>query len=239
MRLLGFVGVCAAGGAFVVGPFVSHAVARWIGWRVALPVLLGYVPRRAALGRQPVSYRRWGVVEAMCALTFGIAAWRFGWSLSLVPVLVLSTGMVAASTVDVRCWRIPTRFVVATGVVALLGVTIAAVVGGQPGSVGGALLGGATYFGLLGALHLASPRQLGRGDVRLGLLIGLVVGWVGWSADEPVAGPLQWVFQAAFAAGVIGLVVGLFLRVLRRSNAPYPFAPWMSLGAFLAIMIGV
>ena len=239
MGLLGFAVVCGVVGAFVVGPLVRHAVTRWIGWRVVLPVLLGYVPERVALGRQRVAYPRAGVVEGLCGLTFGIAAWRLGWSLPLLPVLVLSTGMVATSTVDIRCWRVPTRFVVVTGVVALGSVGVVAVAGGQPASVWGAVLGGATYFGLLGALHMASPRQLGRGDVRLGLLIGLVVGWVGWSDAQPIAGPLQWVFQAAFAAGVIGLMVGLVLRMLRRSYQSYPFAPWLSLGAFLAIMIGV
>ena len=42
----------AAVGGLVVGPFVVHAVVRWTGWRVAVPLLLGARARRGR-GREP------------------------------------------------------------------------------------------------------------------------------------------------------------------------------------------
>jgi len=38
-------------GAVVVGPLLNHAVTWWIGWRSAVPPLLGRVPGRGELGR--------------------------------------------------------------------------------------------------------------------------------------------------------------------------------------------
>ena len=46
------VAVSAVVGGLVVGPFVVHAVVRWTGWRVAVPLLLGRVPA-ARRGREP------------------------------------------------------------------------------------------------------------------------------------------------------------------------------------------
>jgi leader peptidase (prepilin peptidase)/N-methyltransferase len=37
-------------GALVVGPALNHAIARWVGWRVVVPVLLGRVPDADELG---------------------------------------------------------------------------------------------------------------------------------------------------------------------------------------------
>jgi leader peptidase (prepilin peptidase) / N-methyltransferase len=239
MRQLGLVLITAAGGLLAVGPLIHRAVQRWLAWRVALPILLGYVPERAALGRPPVSLRAGGGVELITGLSFAMAGWRIGWSLSLLPVLVLAAGMVAASTVDVSCGRIPSRFVYLTAAGAVPAMAVAASLAGRPASMQGALLGGGMYLGLLGMLHVLSPRQLGRGDVRLGAVIGLVVGWLGWSAEQPIAGPLAGVFQAAMAAGLLGLVAGLVLRALRGDNRAYPFGPWLSAGAFVTILAGV
>lgn len=54
------VGVVAAAavGGLVVGPFVVHAVVRWRGWRVAIPLLTGHVPRAGEVGRPPARCRR-------------------------------------------------------------------------------------------------------------------------------------------------------------------------------------
>jgi leader peptidase (prepilin peptidase) / N-methyltransferase len=238
MRQLGLVLGVAGAGLLVVGPLVDRAVQRWLAWRVTLPILLGYIPERAALGRPPLSLRTGGV-PVVTSLVFTVSAWRIGWSLSLLPVLVLATGLVAASAVDLSCGRIPTRFVFLTAAAAGSAMLAAALLAGQPASMHGAWLGGAMYLVLLGTLHVLSPRQLGRGDVRLGAVIGLVVGWLGWTAEQPIAGPLTVVFQAALAAGLLGLAAGLAVRLVHGDNRAYPFGPWLSAGAFVAILAGV
>jgi prepilin signal peptidase PulO-like enzyme (type II secretory pathway) len=264
---VGLTVVVGAAGGLCVAPYVSYVVLRWMGWRVTLPLLAGYVPQRASIGAPPVQCRACGAnlspartwswvwwrgrcracgepvagwvaaIELATAIAFGVAAWRIGWSWSLLPVLVLCAGLVAASAVDLACWRIPTRFVYLTGLVVFGTMLFVAAVAGEPGSIVGALVGASAYFGLLAAMHLASPRLLGFGDVRLGFLIGSVVGWMSWSPDLPVLDPLAGVLQALLLASLAGSVVGLGLLVLRRRNQPYPFGPWLSLGGFVTVLL--
>lgn len=317
---LGLALAVGAGGGLLAGPYVSYVVLRWIGWRVTLPILLGYVPSRAAVGAPPVRCRgcggrlsvmvalpamtrrggdegrlrypsvgapsstaRWAswrlggypaggggndaqrrswssgwswlwrrgrcrecgeavagwvaALELVTAALFGVVAWRLGATWSLLPVLAFCGALVAVSAVDLAFWRIPTRFVYVSGLLVAGLITLAALAYGEPGSLWGAVVGALAYSGVLVTMHLVSPRLLGFGDVRLGLLVGLVVGWVTWTPELPVLGPLAGVLQALLLASLAGTVVGLGLLVLRRRNQPYAFGPWISLGGVTTVLL--
>jgi leader peptidase (prepilin peptidase) / N-methyltransferase len=257
-------------GALVVGPGLAHAVLRWMGWRVALPLVTGSVAPFRSLGRPRVRCRRCGEglapfdlpahswlwrrgrcrrcgeaiavwvlgIEVVTGLVFALVAWRVGWSVALVPVLALAAGLVAMSAVDLWCARIPTMFVYVTGTVVGAGLVLATVTSGEDdtGALRGALIGAATYLVVLGALWLASPRFLGFGDVRLGVVVGLVVGWAGWSQAHPVDGPLSLTVGAMMGGSLAGSAVGVVLMARRRGNQPFPFGPWLSLGGLVAIL---
>lgn len=175
-------------------------------------------------------------VEAATGVLFGAAAAREGWSAELPAVLVLLAGLVAVSAVDLVYLRIPTGFVHVTGTAAATAMAVAAVSVGEADALAGAAVGAAVYAGFLGAFHLFSPAMLGFGDVRLGGLIGAVVGWLAWVPDRPVEGPLTAVLQAAFVAGLVGTVAGTVLLVVRRRNRPFPFGPAMAAGAVVAVL---
>lgn len=213
------------------------------GSPLARPVLVVPTCSWVALGgrcrecRAPIGARWPLAVELVVGASWGLAGLAVGWSAALVPVLVFLAGLVAASAVDLACGRIPTRFVYLTGVPVVLAMVVAAVVDGEPRSLLGGLVGAALVLVTLGALWLLSPRMLGFGDVRLGTLIGLVVGWVGWTADEPVLDPLTWVVRALLIAGVLGSLAGGVLLVVRRRNQAYPFGPWLSLGGAIAVLL--
>jgi leader peptidase (prepilin peptidase)/N-methyltransferase len=190
------------------------------------------------------------------ALGFGVAAARLGWSVELPVVLALIAGVVAASAVDIAYLRIPTPFLRVTGAVILVCMVAAALAGtgpeveaaggsdltgpvmttAGPGALVGALVGGAFYAGFLLVFHLISPASLGYGDVRLAGLIGLVVGWLGWSPDLPVQGPLSAAVGAAFVGALVGSLVGLVLLVARRRSRPFPFGPSLALGAVIVAL---
>jgi leader peptidase (prepilin peptidase) / N-methyltransferase len=243
-------------GALLVGPALTHAVLRWIGWRGVVPLLLGWEPSRAAIGSPAAwgRYRRRGEPTDRWALGimvatgvgFGTAAARFGWSINLVPVLVLVAGLVAASTVDLVCRRIPTSFVYVTaaGVAAALGVAV--LVEHEAVSLLGALVGAATCWGLLGLQYLVALAlaggNFGLGDVRLGAVIGLVLGWLGWigwpSGDPyPGLGSVATTLTGLIAAGLTAVIAGLTLWVARGRREPYPFGPWLSVGGFVAALL--
>ena len=219
---------CSACGAALARPVLPVRTFSWLALGGRCPSCGTPIAGRWPLAIELVTGTLWGLV--------GLAA---GWSAGLVPVLVLVSGLVAASAVDLACGRIPTRFVYLTGVPVGLAMVVAAVVDGEPGSLVGGLVGAGLVLVTLGSLWLVSPRMLGFGDVRLGTLIGLVVGWVGWTADEPVLDPLTWVVRAMLVAGVLGSIAGGVLVVVRRRNQSYPFGPWLSLGGVVALLLAL
>jgi leader peptidase (prepilin peptidase)/N-methyltransferase len=82
--------------------------------------------------------------------------------------------------------------------------------------------------GVLLVLHLASPRGMGFGDVKLGLLLGVVVG----------ARTAALVLPALVLAGVLGALVGVVQMVRRRRrDVMLPFGPFLVAGTVLALAL--
>jgi leader peptidase (prepilin peptidase)/N-methyltransferase len=182
---------------------------------------------------------RWcAAVEVATGLSFGLAAALAGWSAALLPVLSLFAGLVAMSTVDIWAMRIPTRFAHATALAVGVTIVVATAIdsGIDPDTLRAALVGAAVLGGGLLVLHLISPRMLGFGDVRLATVAGVVVGWLAWTPEHPILGPVEDALDAALLGGFIGALVGLVLLVMRRRNDPFPFGPSLALGASLVIL---
>ena len=82
------------------------------------------------------------------------------------------------------------------------------------------------FFGL----NAVSPRLLGFGDVRLALVLGLALGWLG----------VRYVLLGFFAANLIGAIIGIALiatkRISRQEQIPY--GVFLALGTALAIFAG-
>jgi leader peptidase (prepilin peptidase) / N-methyltransferase len=94
--------------------------------------------------------------------------------------------------------------------------------------IAGALGGAALMAGILLVLHLVSPRGMGFGDVKLGLLLGVLVG----------ARSVGLVLPALLVAGVLGGLVGVVQMVRRRRrDVTLPFGPFLVAGAVLALAL--
>jgi leader peptidase (prepilin peptidase)/N-methyltransferase len=134
--------------------------------------------------------------------------------------------------------RIPTRFAHVTALAVGATIVVATVVDGgiDTDTLRGALVGAAVLGGGLLVLHLISPRMLGFGDVRLAAVAGLVVGWLAWTPEHPVLGPVEDALDAALLGGFIGALVGIALLVMRRRNEPFPFGPSLATGAAVVIL---
>jgi leader peptidase (prepilin peptidase)/N-methyltransferase len=96
--------------------------------------------------------------------------------------------------------------------------------------LGHALVGGGGAWLLLLLVHLVSPRGMGFGDVRLAFVLGLFLGWLGYSH----------VVLGLFAGFLLGSVAGIVLVVGRRRSRKdaIPFGPFLAAGALLAVLAG-
>ncbi len=243
-------GVSAAGG-LVLGDGIEILVHRlgerrpldrpW--WRCevceAPPTGVGRVPvvriasrRRGCLscGAPVKQWARPAVLGAVSALVLAGFAARFGADVVLAAYAVFGLSMVAVSAVDFERWIIPNRIVYPTLALLLPLFVVASAVDHRWGSLGRAAASAAIAFAGFYVLHVAVPRGMGFGDVRLSGLIGLATGWLGYGHA----------FVAFFAAFILGSVVGIAVIVVTGGNrkSKIPFGPFLAAGAVITIIWG-
>lgn len=201
---------------------------RWLGVPVQPWLLRGRVSDQRR--------RRWLWVELVTAVVFASLGARFGASTVLVPMLALGAGLVAVSAVDLELLRIPDRITFPTIGICAVTMVIASVERSATGALRGALVGAVAYFLLLLVAHLVSPRGMGFGDVKLALLMGMVLGWLGWDPEQTVVGPLQLVFRALVLGCVFGVVFGVGHQLITRKRGEFPFGPSLALGCLVVVL---
>ncbi|MBZ2195156.1 prepilin peptidase [Occultella gossypii] len=159
----------------------------------------------------------------------GAAAVAGGWA-ELVALAVAALACSLLVVVDVATHRLPDVIVLPAFAVVLVALVVAAASTGAWPDLLRALAGAAAVgLGLL-LLCLASPTGLGLGDVKLGALIALVLGWTGWAAVA--AGIL-----AAFVLGGLFAVILLATTKADRRTA-VAFGPWLVAGGVVGVAWG-
>lgn len=206
----------------------------WVG--TFLDLLIERVPDKQPLrpvslvGRSGRSTRRRGVVVAGTACLFAGAALRFGVDAALPAYLVFFASLLTVSLIDLEHQIIPNRIVYPTLVVSLPLLALAAVVDGDLDRMVTALVGAAAAWAALLVVHVVSPAGMGFGDVRLALVLGLFLGWLG--LDHVVMG----LFLGFLLGAVIGMALVLAGRRGRRDSVP--FGPFLAGGATIAVFAG-
>jgi leader peptidase (prepilin peptidase)/N-methyltransferase len=167
------------------------------------------------------------VVEAGTALLFALVALVFRASWELPAHLFLAGAGVLLAVIDLQHHKLPNRVVVPS--IGMGAVLLAVAAAGQHdwSALLRAGLGAVVLFAVFLVMALISPRSLGMGDVKLAALLGLYLGWIGWSA----------VFLGAAAGFVVQALVALVLLAARlvKLRGHLPFGPAMLLGAALVI----
>jgi leader peptidase (prepilin peptidase) / N-methyltransferase len=179
--------------------------------------------RRPLLARPPL-------LEVGTALLWAVLALRVWPShpAALPAYLALGLACVALVVIDLDARLLPNRITYpALGLVAVL-LLVASLAEDDVGRMLRALEAAGVAGAFLLALALLSPGGMGLGDVKFALVLGLALGWLGWSAV--VAG-----FVGAFLLGGLAALVALLaLRAGRKTQLP--FGPWLALGAILAVL---
>ncbi|HVM65916.1 MAG TPA: prepilin peptidase [Acidimicrobiales bacterium] len=173
---------------------------------------------------------RYPLVEVGTAVLFAAAAVRFGASWQLPAFCIFFASLLAVSVIDLDLYIIPNRVVYPTLFITAPLLAVAAAAEGTWGQLRNAAIGGAVGFGLLLVIHVAMPRGMGFGDVRLAGVIGMMLGWLG----------LGYLFLGLFLAFLLAAVIGIVLIAtrLRTRKDAVPFGPFLAMGAVLAALWG-
>ncbi len=170
------------------------------------------------------------VLAVVTAAVLGGFGWRFGAQPVLAAYAVLGAGLVAISAVDLEHMRIPNRILYPTLFSTAALLVMASAVDDLWGSLARGAITGAAAFVAFFLLHLAVPRGMGFGDVRLSGLIGLGAGFLGFGHGFVA-------FASAFFLGAaIGIVVMAVTGGGRKTKVP--FGPFLAAGAVIAVLWG-
>lgn len=204
----------------MIGPVTTPAATAIAAVAViAVGLVAGRLARRAAdedhRRRDGVAPPPGMIIEVVTAVVLLVVVARFGIGWEVAPYVVVVTALIALSVADLRSHRIPDRILFPSIGISALVMTAAAAALGEPERLGWALSGAAGYGAVLLAVHLASPDGMGRGDVKLALLLGAAIGWLRAPAFD-TALLVVWSLLAASALGLGGAVIA---RVVSRSGS--------------------
>lgn len=172
------------------------------------------------------------VVEVLLPLAGIWLLTSLGWGWRALPAWWLLPVGVAIAAIDLRAYIVPTR-IVWPAWFATIGLSVASAgVTGEWRWMLGAALGAAVFAGPLFVVWFIHPRGLGFGDVRLAVLLGWTIGFVGAERLGSAA------FLVGFSLGLAAVVatIGAFVALtFRGRNARVPFGPPLVLASLVTI----
>ncbi len=177
----------------------------------------------------PIS-ARYVLVELLTGALLAGVGLRFGLSWTAVAEAALMVGLVVLAFIDLDHMLLPKKVVYATVGLVGLALLAGAASAGQWRRLAVATLAALVAWGVFFTINFVSPKALGFGDVRLALLIGLGLGWLG----------AAYAFLGFLAGSVLGSVVGLSMMAAGRAGrrTAVPFGTFLGAGAALAVLAG-
>ncbi|NND04106.1 MAG: prepilin peptidase [Acidimicrobiia bacterium] len=173
---------------------------------------------------------RYPIVEVATAALFFLTFQVFG-LIAVLPAQLWFVGVTIALTLtDLDHKKIPNRILFPSTAIGVVLLGIGALIDGQLGDYGRAILGGLIYFAALFLLALVARGGFGFGDVKLAAFLGLYATYLGW-------GQLVVAMVLPFVVGGVASILLLVTRIKGRKDA-IPFGPYMVAGAYIAVFAG-
>lgn len=160
---------------------------------------------------------RYPGVEIITGILFVLIYLTRDWNARLISDFFWTSLLLVISFIDMDYYRIPDSLIlIGLGAGLIFQIFIPSL------SLSESILGFITGGGILFLFALISRGGMGGGDIKLGALAGVFLGW-------------KLVILSLFLAALFASATGLFLIVTKRKSRkdPIPFGPFLSLGAFL------
>lgn len=178
---------------------------------------------RAPIGCTPL------MLEIGCGAISLAVVHRCGVTGEAAAVWLGAMALVGLSIIDVRTHRLPREISYPALVVVIAVFALESLHMGDGRHLVDALVGAAVFTAVLAVVRVASRGGLGDGDVRLGPLLGALVGWWG-VALVPVA--IVAASSAGALVGLVGIACGRFDR-----RTPLPFGPFLAAATMATVAV--
>ncbi len=179
--------------------------------------------------QKPIS-PRYPLIEGLVGLIFAAIGLRFGISWTGVAEAALAGGLVALAFIDLDHMLLPKKVVYSTLTIVAVVLLAGTVAGGQWHRLLVAVITAVVAWAVFFAINFVSPNALGFGDVRLALLIGFGLGWLGGA----------YALLGFLIASVLGSIVGIALIAMGKAGrrTKIPFGTFLAAGAVLSALAG-
>jgi leader peptidase (prepilin peptidase)/N-methyltransferase len=174
------------------------------------------------------SRRQWTEAGIVLAVVEALVVWRIGPTAALPAFAYLGAAGTLVSLVDLHTRRLPNRVVLPSYFATFALLTVASGVQGRWWPLGRAVIAATLVAGFYLALGLVFPHGLGLGDVKLGGLLALGLGWWGWPT-------LTTGVLAGWGLATVALL-GRYATGPTTRGQPIALGPWLCLGALAAIL---
>lgn len=204
-----------------------------IAWYDNIPILSFLILRARCRHCRAVISWQYPLIEALTGALFVLFLHRFGVSPKGILFLYLALVLLAQGVIDFR-YRIIPDLLTLPAIVAALAMSAAfpdihaqaSHLGGLWVSLKGVLLGGGFLY-VVGTVAewILKKEAMGGGDVKLLAAIGGVIGWRG-------------VVWTIFVSALIGSLIGVYDKYVRKGDGYIPYGPFLGLAAFLFMFVG-
>ncbi|MEA1925915.1 MAG: prepilin peptidase [Patescibacteria group bacterium] len=211
-------------------------------WFENIPIAGFFLVRGKCLSCKRKLSRQYPIVELALAILFVIVGFWSGFmtepaslfaAIKTSYYLFLSFLLVAIFLWDLKYMVIPDSLV-ASGIVVVLAYAFwkyfhaDCLLFDIHCTVASSILGGAAVSGFFYFLYFISKgKYIGGGDVKLGVFLGMIVGW-------------QWAYLLLLFAYILGAIVAIYLLMAKKKNmrSQIPFGPFLIMSTFIVLFFG-
>jgi prepilin signal peptidase PulO-like enzyme (type II secretory pathway) len=201
-----------------VCPRCSHA----LDWKDLVPLVSWFcLGGKCRYCRQKISWQ-YPAVEMLTVVVFVLMYFKFGFTLTLLANLITASFLIVIFIYDIKYYLILDRVSLPAIIFAIFSVLVFNY--GFMNHLAAAVIGSG-FFAL--QYFLSGGRWVGGGDIRLGFLMGVVLG-----LPQVVAA----IFIAYFLGAIVG--VGLLLTKKKKMGSEVPFGAFLVPATLIVILYG-
>lgn len=194
---------------------------------------IGFALQKWCCNNRPPA--RWLLVELLTGAIWAALVIIFNGITWEVPGgFIWSAGMISLAAVDAERFLLPKKILYPTLITTTAYIVVASVLSQSPTAIISAAVGWLVGFIFIFAIHMVNAKGMGFGDVRLGGLLGLYVGWV---AGSVLSSALA-VFMALGISSIISVIFGVGAlmtgKMTRKSHMP--FGVFLTIGAIITAL---